>query len=111
MAITLIELLRHVIVHRGGVAYDKNKFKDRVLKKCGLYNSGKPSQDHVDFINQFFGTGIYENTILLLEIPTHEEIPLNININVFNTVSGYLMAYISIISEAINNPIIIGYSD
>lgn len=60
LAITLIELLRHVIVHRGGVVHDKNLFKERVLKKCGLYNSGNPSQDHVDFIGQFFGAGEYE---------------------------------------------------
>jgi len=109
LAITLIELLRHVIVHRGGIVHDKELFKERVLKKCGLYNSGSPSQEHIDFIGQFFGTGEYGNTIVLLEIPTNPEIPLDTHINVFDVLSGYLMAYINIISESLdathNNPI------
>lgn len=33
LAITLIEYLRHVIVHRGGTVHDKYKFKELVLKK------------------------------------------------------------------------------
>lgn len=109
LAITLIELLRHVIVHRGGVVHDKSLFKERVLKKCGLYNSGNPLPEHIDFIEQFFGKGDYENTIILLEIPTEPNIPLDIHINVFDLLSGYLMAYINIISEVLgslhNNPV------
>lgn len=99
LAIRLVEFLRHVIVHRGGVVDDKEQFKERVLRKCGLFNSGTPSQKHTDFIDQFFGTKEYENTIILLEIPTHPEIPLDINIDVFDTLSGYLMAYIHIVYE------------
>ena len=109
LAITLIEMLRHVIVHRGGVTHDKGLFKERVLRKCGLYNSGSPLKEHIDFIEQFFGTEKYENTIMLLEVPANPEIPLNIHINLFDVLSGYLMAYIDIISESLgamhNNPI------
>lgn len=101
LAITLVEFLRHIIVHRGWVVNDKEKFKERILKKCGLFNSGNPSQDHADFIDQFFGTGEYENTIVLLEIPTHPEIPLDIHINVFDVLIGFLMAYIHIIYECL----------
>jgi len=102
LAITLIEFLRHVIVHRGGIVHDKAKFKERVLNKCGLYNSGKPSAEHINFIEQFFGSGDYANTIILLEIPTHPEIPLDIHANLFDVLSGYLMAYIHIVSEFLN---------
>lgn len=101
LAITLVEFLRHIIVHRGGVVHDKDKFKERVLKKCGLFNSGRPAEAHTTFIDQFFGTGEYENTIVLLEIKTYPEIPLDTHINVFDVLSGYLMAYIHIIYECL----------
>ena len=77
--------------------HDKNLFKECVLKKCGLYNSGNPLQKHIDFIEQFFGAGEYENTIVLLEIPTNPEIPLDMHISVFDVLNGYLIVYINII--------------
>lgn len=81
--------------------HDKDLFKKRVLNKCGLFNSGNPSKEHNDFIGNFFGVGEYENTIVLLDIPTNPEIPLEMHINVFDVLSGYLMAYINIITESL----------
>lgn len=101
LAITLIEFLRHVIVHKGGTVLDKAKFKDIVLKKSCLHNNSKTTEEHSKFIDNFFGSGDYEKTILLLEIPTNDEIPLDIHINVLDMLIGYLMAYIHIICESL----------
>lgn len=101
LAITLVQFLRHIIVHNSGVVRNKDVFKDRVLKKCGLYNSGRPLQEHVNFITQFFGVGEYENTIVLNEIPVYPELPVETYINVFEWLGGYLMAYIETIANSL----------
>jgi hypothetical protein len=107
LAITLIEMLRHVIVHKGGDVDNKSKFNESVLSKCGLYNQGSPVQEHVDFINQFFSSGDFKNTILLLEFPIDpyglKEFGLQTYIDVFEVFSGYLMAYIDILFETISD--------
>jgi len=97
LAITLIEFLRHVIVHRGGVVLDKSKFRTRILKKCGLYNNGNVAEEHSQFIENFFGAGDYHNTIILLETSTNPEIPIDTHINILDMLMGYLMAYIHLI--------------
>lgn len=101
LAITLVEFLRHIIVHKSGIVRDRDKFKERILKKCGLFNSGNPSQENMVTIDRCFGTGEYKNTITLLEIPMNLEIPFDIHINVFDVLSGYLMAYIHNIYDCI----------
>ncbi|MFW5982964.1 MAG: hypothetical protein ACOCQ4_00555 [bacterium] len=101
LAVTLVEFLRHIIVHKGGVVHNKNEFKKRVLEKCGLYNNGRPLEAHTNFIDAFFGEGEYENTIALLEIPIYQKIPLDFYINRFEVLSGYLMTYIYKIYECL----------
>lgn len=101
LAITVIEFLRHVIVHRGGVVLDKSKFKERILKKCGLFNNGNVANVHSQFIERFFGRGDYEKTVILLEVPTNPQIPFDIHINVLDMLNGYLMAYIHLICESL----------
>ncbi|CAK2554421.1 conserved hypothetical protein [Vibrio crassostreae] len=103
LAITLVELLRHVIVHRGGTVLDKSKFRERVLKKSGLYNNGKVSEEHSQLIDSFFGSGDYDKMIVLLEVPTNPDIPLDTHINVLDLLIGYLMAYIHIIYESLKS--------
>lgn len=109
LAITLVEFLRHVIVHRGGVVLDKPKFIGRILKKCGLHNNGNVVKEHLQFIESFFCGGDYENTIILLEVSTNPEIPLDTHINILDVLMGYLMAYIHLIYTSLkashNKPI------
>lgn len=101
LAVTTVEFLRHIIVHNGGLSQDKSKFMDNVLKKCGLYNNGKMAEEHASFIDYFFGDGEYENTVVLLEIPTNPETPLDIHINVLDELFGYLMAHAHLICESL----------
>jgi len=68
LGIILIEKLRHVIVHCGGMVKDKKGFIELVLKDAGLFNSGKYKQKIVESISRFFGEGPYSNTILLTEV-------------------------------------------
>lgn len=103
LAIKLVEFLRHVIVHKGGNVSDKDEFIKQVLQKSGLYNNGSYDESHLDFINLFFGTGEYKNTIRLLEVPTEPQIPLDTYINVFQVLSNYLMAYAHLVYEEVEN--------
>lgn len=98
--IVLIEHLRHIIVHKGGVVSDKNKFIDDVLKKSGLHNNGKPDVKDVDFINSFFGKAVaYQNTVVLLEVRIHQNEPIDFHINIFDMLSGYLVSYAYMVLE------------
>jgi hypothetical protein len=99
LSVVLIENLRHVIVHKGGVVTDKQKFMEDVLKKSGLYNNGKYKKEYVDRIESLFGTGEYENTVCLLEVRVKPELPIDIHVNLFDVLSGYLMAYAHLICE------------
>lgn len=95
LAINLLEMFRHLIVHSGGIARDKEEFKKRVLKKAGLYNNGKPESQYVDFIEFYFGSGNYSNHINLLERRLYPESRLPMYSNSFDDLTGYLMAYVN----------------
>ncbi len=101
LAIVLIEHMRHVIVHGKGVVLDKEKFVEIVLKKSGLYNNGIFDIQHKEFIQTFFGSDNFQNTISLLEIRTNPEIPLDIHIDIFEVLGGYLMAYSLLLAECL----------
>lgn len=101
LAIVLIEHMRHVIVHRKGVVLDKERFVENVLKKSGLYNNGKFDIQHKEFIETFFGSDNFQNTISLLEIRTNPEIPLDTHIDIFEVLGSYLMAYALLIAECL----------
>jgi len=103
LTIVLIEQLRHIIVHRGGTVSDKSEFIKKVLKKSGLYNNGKADEKYVSYINSYFGSPEFENTIVLLEIGFKTKIPLGMHVNVFSALSGYLMAYAHLVYEAVSN--------
>jgi hypothetical protein len=105
LAVTLIEKLRHVIVHKGGKVSSKEAFIKLTTQQSGLYNNGNISRDYVNFINLFFGQNEYENLITLLEIRVQPEIPLDIHVSLFDKLTGYLMAYAFLIYEYINSSI------
>lgn len=99
LAITLVEFLRHIIVHKNGHVSDKKEFIKRILQKSGLYNNGNYQSLHLSFIEFFFGSGEYQNTIVLVEIPTNPEVPLDTFVNVFEMLPSYLMAYAYMVYE------------
>lgn len=99
LAVTLIEMLRHVIVHNAGVTESVVDFQEKVLKKAGLYNNGKYEQQYSNFIIHFFGTGKYSNTIMLIEVAAKDDSILNLHYNIFEILSNYLMAYAHLICE------------
>jgi hypothetical protein len=101
--VTFIAELRHVIVHKGGIVSDKKDFIETTIKKCGLYNNGNISQDHINFINQFFGKNEYDNLITLLEIKTNNETDYDISIYPFDILIDYLMAYAYLIYNHIES--------
>jgi len=99
LAITLVEHMRHVIVHRAGVVHDKARFTENVLKKSGLFNSGNPSSTNIEFIESYFDVHEQKTIILLIE----QSVQLSTHIvgyyNIFDTLSGFLMTYVDIIVE------------
>ncbi|MCA9500818.1 MAG: hypothetical protein KC588_16615 [Nitrospira sp.] len=99
LAIVLIELLRHVIVHDGGVVPDKSKFMKTVLEKANLFNNGNPADKYTSFISSYFGNEKFENTVSILEVRVRSEIPFDVHVNLFDILSGYLMAYAHLIFE------------
>jgi hypothetical protein len=101
LAVVLIEYMRHIIVHRKGVVLDKEKFIENVLKKSGLYNNGKFDIQHKEFIETFFGSDKYQDTISLLEIKTNPEIPFDTHIDIFDVLGSYLMAYALLLAECL----------
>lgn len=102
VAIELIANLRHIIVHKSGVVSDREKFLENTLKKSGLWNNGNYHPDYKQFIEKFFGTGEYENSISLLEIRIIPEIPIEINHDLYGELSGYLIAYAVLIYREIS---------
>jgi hypothetical protein len=101
LAIILIEQLRHRIVHVSGIVGDKDKFIELVLNKAGLYNNGRPKKEYVEFIKIYLGDKNYEHNIQLLEVGILPEIPIDIQFNRFDNLTGYLMAYSYIIAQCL----------
>jgi hypothetical protein len=99
LAITLIEKLRHIIVHKGGKVDSKVEFIKLVTEESGLYNNGKIAQEHKDFINTFFGKNEYENLITILEVRVLPKIPLNFQASLFGELTNFLMAYSFMVYE------------
>lgn len=101
LMLTLIESLRHIIVHKNGYVDDKTEFINNILKKSGLYNNGKYKNEHKNLILQYFGTKDYENLIRLLEIVNrpHPNVALEFTHDVLGGLIGYLIGYSTCILE------------
>lgn len=99
LAITLVESFRHVIVHKGGRVEDKAEFMNRVMKKSGLYNNGNFSAEDIDFVNLYFGQNEFSHTIMLLEVPTGADVPINSYICVFSELTRYMLSYAHLLCE------------
>jgi hypothetical protein len=97
----IIHFLRHNIVHLSGIVSDKQGFYDKVIKKSGVYNNGNPDKEYIDILDNYFGEGIYSNTIMLLEIPTGDNVGFSFEINVFGHILNQLNAIAFIIYKEI----------
>lgn len=71
--IILIEHFRHLIVHCGGETVEKQICVEKILKKSGLWNNGKPDREKYDFISSFFQSKDAIDTITLLEIESKND--------------------------------------
>lgn len=104
VALELIESLRHKVVHARGEVADLEKFTKGVLKRCGLWNEGKPNEDHRTFVKHYFRSHADKGHIVtLLEVRAlPNEVPLEIVHDVFGGLIGYLMAYAVLIGRSAN---------
>ena len=101
LLVVLVEHLRHLIVHMGGVSKDREKFIEEVLKKTGYSSKGKAAEEHIAFINGFFADGKQKNTIVLLEVRVNPEIPLDIHVDIFSLLSSGLVSCADALSESL----------
>ncbi|EJG2190532.1 MULTISPECIES: hypothetical protein [Enterobacteriaceae] len=74
--ITMIEFLRHIIVHNGGYFNDTNLFIDNVLKRSGI--NGKEKEKFEEMIRSFIGKIHNKETVLLIEAPS-QKLPFFLN--------------------------------
>lgn len=93
LAITLIEKLRHIVVHNGGKTKSKRSFTELVAKEAGLSNNGNFSPESRELIEQFFGVDKYENFVALLEMQVRPEWPIESYVCRFGILVNYLMSY------------------
>ena len=101
LAIILIEKLRHIIVHKGGIVENREDFTIKVLEQAGLYNNGNPAQKNTDFIRMFFGGDEYSNLITILEIQVEPLMSIEVHVSRFSKLTNYLMAYALLIYDSI----------
>ena len=94
VAVELIENLRHRIVHSRGAVPDLDEFVTHILKRCGLWNNGKPRPGLQLFIKTFFRDVTGTHTIALGERrSTTHGIGLEAYYDVWDQLVGYLIAY------------------
>jgi hypothetical protein len=101
LLVILVEHLRHLIVHMGGVSKDKEKFIENVMKKTGYSTKGDAADEQIKFINGFFADGKQKNTVVLLEVRVNPEIPLDIHVDIFDMLSSGLVSCAHALGEAL----------
>lgn len=97
LVITLIENMRHIIVHNGGKVSSKRDFIKKIFNDCNLSDSLR--RNYSEYIKSFFRDE-YPNTLILLEVKLFscENSPYR---NIFDNLSGYLMTYAHILLECL----------
>ena len=104
IALELIESLRHKIVHARGELADLEEFTGRLLERCGVWNNGKPNEDHRTFVKQYFRSHSDGGFIVtLLEVrAAPREVSIEIVLDVLGGLIGYLMAYAVLIGRCVH---------
>lgn len=96
LEINLIEHFRHIIVHCAGKTAEKDVLIEKILKKSGLWNNGKYSEENYDFISSFFRLKESSDIIILLEIES-------------NNKGGFSGGYYDILNDLISSLTSIAY--
>lgn len=100
--ITMIENLRHIIVHNGGYFNDVELFIKNTIQKSGI--NGKKAQDFEDKIKYFIGKIHEKDAVLLLEVPSTKYPPhMNAHVSKINFLIEVLMEYSFIIMTELKN--------
>lgn len=102
LMLVLIELLRHVIVHKGGVVQNRDEFMKKVLERTGLYKNGAAEEKNKAIIEMFFGVEEYGNTVRVLELLGDQIGSINRQISVFEFASDCLVSYAYMIFECLS---------
>ena len=98
LTISLVENLRHVIVHKNGQVGDKDEFIKKILKESCLYKDNKRESNAISNIECFLGNkGKYLNQIILVEQPTFVSGGFSMHINLHENLVGELAAYAELI--------------
>lgn len=91
LSICVIEMIRHITVHKSGKVDNILLFREKILKKAGLYQNGKPCKSDSEFINSLFKESDNEINISLIERkdPKNSELYADILGSLINQVMSY----------------------
>jgi hypothetical protein len=101
LVVILIEHLRHLIVHNGGITSDTKEFINKVLKKAGYSVEGNDSKDRIEYIDSFFANWKNRSTVFLHEVSVLPDIPLGIHVDVFDDLCSSLVSSAHALSESL----------
>lgn len=90
--ITMIENMRHIIVHNGGYFNDTELFISNTIHKSGI--NGKKVQDYENYIKYFIGEMQGKDAVSLIEVPS-VKYPAHMNAHVsrINFLISILLEY------------------
>lgn len=93
--LTVIEKMRHIVVHNRGQVKDREKFTEVVLKDFGISTNGESADNYKSIINYYLATvkRSGEDIIYLLDRPIKGMEPLNATTPVFEHLVGLLLAF------------------
>ena len=66
--VELIANLRHKIVHARGAISDRNGFVEHVLTRCGLWNNGRPREEHRAAVETYLSRDRNDCFVTLIEV-------------------------------------------
>ena len=104
--LSVVEHIRHIIVHRNGYIKNEDEFIKKILEKIGKYNNGKFDQELEDYIKQFYCdcTKKNENIIRLNRVYFNDS-GLTMFHDKFSFLIQNLASYAIIINKSLNNHI------
>ena len=106
--LSVVQHIRHIIVHKNGYIKNEDEFIKKILEKVGKYNNGNFSQEHGNYIRQFYCdcTKKHENIIYLNSVYSElEDTGLNIFHDKFSLLIQNLASYAIILNKSLNNHI------
>ena len=68
LSVELVANLRHKIVHARGTISDRNGFIKHVLTKCGLWNNGRPNEEHRRAVETYLSPNADDCFVTLIEV-------------------------------------------